>query len=142
MQIRTAGDLRGFLADVLVGVQDGSIDPNKASAICKVAAQINQSLSVEVTASLQMQKAGGAAPVAGSMVIGRASDPEPVALSTPDPEPEPTKVAPIVSAKPIAFTPPPKKDSDRIWCEQCDQMVTVGQAVSCKSRHCTAKVAA
>lgn len=68
-KIKTAGELRGFLADVLVDIRNGSVDVAEASAIAKVAAQINQSLAVEVNTALQLQKMGKDHPVAGSMMI-------------------------------------------------------------------------
>jgi hypothetical protein len=55
-EIKTASDLRGFLADVLVGIRDGKITPEKAGAISKVSAQINQSLAMEVSAALQLRR--------------------------------------------------------------------------------------
>lgn len=55
-EIKTAGDLRSFLADVLEGIKDGKVSVDKAGAISKVAAQINQSLAVEVSAALQLRR--------------------------------------------------------------------------------------
>lgn len=72
--IKTAGELRGFLADVLIGIQNGDINADKAHAIAKVSAQINQSLAVEVNTVLQLQRIGKghAQPEAGDLLI--ASD--------------------------------------------------------------------
>jgi hypothetical protein len=58
MEIRTTGDLRGFLGETLLGIRDGTIDKSKAEAIAKVASQINLSLSVEVNAAIQLKKLG------------------------------------------------------------------------------------
>lgn len=69
MQISTAGDLRGFLADILVSIRDGKINSQQALAISKVAAQINQSLSVEVNTALQLERMGKDRPIAGSMLL-------------------------------------------------------------------------
>ena len=125
--LRTAGELRGFLVDVLVGLKDGTIDTNKANAIAKVSAQINASLAVEVNTALQLDKIGMAA---GSMVIdGSVTD---VVEALPPPTPQ----AP--TPKPAATTPP-VRTGDKIWCEQCDQSVHVNKAVSCNSPHCKAK---
>lgn len=65
--IGTAGELRGFLADVLTGIRDGSVGVDKAQAIAKVAAQINQSLICEVNAALQIRKMGET--TTGSMLL-------------------------------------------------------------------------
>lgn len=74
MQIRTAGELRGFLASIMVGVRDGKVECGQAAAISKIAAQINQSLAVEVNTALQLEKMGKDRPVAGSMLIGSLTD--------------------------------------------------------------------
>lgn len=81
--IRTAGDLRGFLADIMVGIREGKVNATQAHAISKVAAQINQSLAVEVNTALQLERMGKDRPIAGSMMI-RGDTP----ASLPEPEPE------------------------------------------------------
>lgn len=72
-KITTAGELRGFLAEVLLGIRNGSIDVDEANAIAKVSSQINQSLSVEVNTALQLQKMGKDHPAAGTMLIANGS---------------------------------------------------------------------
>lgn len=129
--LRTAGELRGFLADVLIGIQGGTIDTNKANAIAKVSAQINQSLAVEVNTALQLEKMGGGRAVAGTMIIAHHDGDEVMSLPAPD----------ASGAMTVKFTAP-KRDSDKVWCDQCDMNVTVGEAVACKSVHCKAKAAA
>lgn len=129
--LRTAGELRGFLAEVLIGIQSGAIDTNKANAIAKVSAQINQSLAVEVNTALQLERMGGERAVAGSMVIAHHGDDTPV-IAAPANEDKP-------AAKPVTFAPP---KSEKIWCGQCDTNVTPGEAVGCKSAHCKAKALA
>lgn len=79
MQLKTAGDLRGFLADVLVGIKSGSVDASQASSISKVAAQINASIATEVQARIHLKELGGDA--AGAMIIAN-----PVADTRPAPE--------------------------------------------------------
>lgn len=133
--LRTAGELRGFLADVLIGIQSGAIDTNKANAIAKVSAQINQSLAVEVNTALQLEKMGGGRSVAGSMVIAHHES-DGTVMTLPAPE-APGDTVPVT----VKFTAP-KRDNDKVWCDQCDLNVTVGQAVACKSVHCKAKAAA
>ncbi len=109
--IKTAGDLRGFLADVLVGIRNGSVDTDEANAIAKVAAQINQSLAVEVNTTLQLQRMGKDQPVAGSMMLTNGN---PAALET--------------------FA-----DDAGKWCEQCDKRVSPQQIAACKSQFCKAR---
>jgi hypothetical protein len=133
MQLKTASDLRGFLAEVLVGIKSGEIDANKANAISKVAAQINQSMSTEVQTKIRLKELGE--PVVGDMLITSSVDDRetPPQLTQAEPEP-PAKPKAVVE-----FTPP---RDEKIWCEQCESRVTVGQAVGCKSAHCKAKEAA
>jgi hypothetical protein len=135
-QLKTAGDLRTFLAETLVGVRDGTIDANKANAISKVAAQINQSLSTEVMTKLKLKELGEQA--AGEMLIGSAP-PEPIAVSDLRGV---QYVEPEVVRKPALEVVIPRLEGDKIWCEQCDLAVTVGQALGCKSKFCKAKEAA
>lgn len=118
MSIKTAGELRGFLADVLVGIRNGKVDADAASAISKVAAQINQSLAVEVNTVLQLQRMGKEAPEAGSMLIASAPD-----------LPPPPQVIPHDPPKALA-------DGGGIWCEQCEMRVLPETAAACKSKHC------
>lgn len=115
MHIKTAGDLRGFLTDVMIGIRAGSIEADQANAISKIAAQINQSLAVEVNTALQLERMGKDRPVAGSMLIGRADDRE-----------SPANALPV--------------DTDGlVWCDQCDAKVTPDDALSCKSKFCSLK---
>lgn len=113
-KIKTAGDLRSFLADILVDIRSGSIDADQASAISKVAAQINNSLAVEVNTALRLASMGKDHPVAGSMRIGGPDDPTHLGLPEPD-------------------------GDGMIWCDQCDGRVLVDDAAKCKSAHCSLK---
>lgn len=58
MTIKTAGELRGFLADIMVRIRDGNIDVEDANAIAKVAGQINASLAVEAKTAIELKKLG------------------------------------------------------------------------------------
>jgi hypothetical protein len=90
--MNTAGDLRRLLMETLEGVRSGEIDTTKAGSIAKLAGAINQSISVEVAAKIQLaEKFGGAH--AGDMVLFAPPPPaEPVsALPAPEPSPEPPK---------------------------------------------------
>lgn len=152
--IKTAGDLRGFLADVLMGVKDGTIDASKAGAISKVAAQINVSLATEVQARIHLKELDS--DTAGSMVIaGSAVEGEAPRELTQD-APAQSQQAPMVREAPVPVEAASavtmedatanfrrnKMANDQIWCEQCELRVTVEQAVGCKSRYCKAKEAA
>lgn len=46
--IKTTGQLRGFLADLLVGIKNGHVAVDRASSITKMAAQINESFYSEI----------------------------------------------------------------------------------------------
>lgn len=56
--MKTASELRSFLADVLVDIRAGKVDPVKANAISNVAGQINKSLAIEVGAALTLRRIG------------------------------------------------------------------------------------
>ncbi len=108
MKIRTAGDLRSFLVDVLHDIRSGAIEPSQAQAISKVTAQINQSLSIEVNAAVLLKGAGNDAQTTGRLIIGQDS------------------AAPALDA-----------DKDGlVWCEQCDERVPLDDARNCKSQYC------
>lgn len=129
--LSTAGELRAFLADVLVGIQNGTIDTNKANAIAKVSAQINQSLSVEVNTALQLVRIGGDRPIPGNMVIAYHKAPDVPTL--------PENASAVKNTTAVKFTAPVK---EKVWCDQCNEVVTIGQAAGCKSAYCKAKVSA
>lgn len=147
MQLKTAGDLRGFLAEVLVGIKEGTVDASQAHAISKVAAQINSSLATEVQARMHLKGLDGE--VAGSMVIAGANPGEPAKVIAPSAPvadmDDPSKVPPV---RPIQLEDATanfrrnKQIADKVWCDQCDMNVTVSQAVGCKSRFCKAREAA
>lgn len=149
-QLKTAAEMRGFLADVLIGIKTGEIDANKANAIAKVAAQINQSMTTEVQTRLRLKELGE--PASGSMMLGDYAETPPAA-----PIPTTTEPQKNITEK-ITLLPDPvpatslevatanyrlsTADRENVWCDQCDMNVTVSQAVSCKSRYCKAKEAA
>lgn len=127
MQIKTAGELRGFLADVMIDIRNGAIEPSQAQAISKIAAQINQSLSVEVNTALQLERMGKDHPVAGSMLIGE--------------RPAGTTALPPRTA-PVPAQSADGSEAGFIWCDQCDMMVPPAAVAGCKSKYCTAKAPA
>jgi hypothetical protein len=69
MTIKTAGELRAFLADIMVGIRSGDIDVSEAMAIAKVAGAINQSLAVEAKTAIDLKRMGEEGHIAGSMQI-------------------------------------------------------------------------
>lgn len=112
--IRTTGDMREFLGEILVGIREGKVDTDRANSIAKIAQQINTSLSTEVNAAIQLKQLGEGNLLAGSMLLTRSA---------------PTEA-------------PRLKEADQdgmIWCDQCDMRVTAEQATGCKSKHCKAK---
>lgn len=46
--IKTTGQLREFLANMMIGVKDGLVEPDRAHKITKMAAQINESFYSEI----------------------------------------------------------------------------------------------
>lgn len=129
-QITTAGDLRSFLAELMVGIRDGSVEPAQAHAISKLAAQINQSLAVEINTALQLERMGKDRPIAGSMLIGRSGDKAPQTALPPSES---------VGDRSALDEIDHKLRDDLIWCDQCDMRVTPEDAAGCKSRYCKAK---
>lgn len=57
-KIETTGQLRRFLADMLVGIKNGHVEPDKASRMTKMAAQINESIYSELKAAKVRIEAG------------------------------------------------------------------------------------
>lgn len=112
MTIRTAGELRGFLAEVLQGIRSGAVDVEEAKAIAQVASQINNSLAVEVSAAIQLQKMGVDQAAAGNMLLTSGDTAE---------------AAPAEQSR---------------WCEQCEANVSMAEAVGCKSPFCKVKAKA
>jgi hypothetical protein len=109
-KIKTAGDLRSFLADVMMDIRAGNMEAENATAISKIASQINQSLATEINAALQLEKMGKSA-VAGAMLIGGdQGDATSGAL--------------------------PFDSSGLVWCEQCDARMSEEDVAACKSPHC------
>lgn len=165
MTLTTAGDLRGFLAEVLIGIKDGSVDATKAHAIAKVASQINASLATEVQARIHLKALGsdaggmvittpavkGQAPVDVPLLPEQNSDQEagiaPEAQKSAEnavaPAPraatEQVAIKNLEDATANYLRSTGRTGEEKVWCDQCDMRVTVGQAVGCKSPHCKAK---
>lgn len=57
MQIKTSGQLRQNLVEMIRDVRDGKLEPSRASAASKLAAQINENFYAEIKAAkLDLQK--------------------------------------------------------------------------------------
>lgn len=60
-EIRSAGDVRRFLVDVMQGVKSGEISGEKANAIAALSKELHTSMQVEINAAklnLQIRKEG------------------------------------------------------------------------------------
>ena len=69
-KIKTTGELRDFLAMMMMGVKNGDLDLDKASRITKLAGQINESFYAEVKVAKVRAEAGENMPALGGMSIG------------------------------------------------------------------------
>jgi len=69
-RIRTTGQLRNYLAKVLLDVSEGRIDPDKGRTIVKVAAQINESFYSEVKIASVQHEAGKVFAELGNLELG------------------------------------------------------------------------
>lgn len=68
--IRTTGELRDFLATMMVGVKNGDLDVDKARTITKLADQINESFYAEVKVAKVLAEAGETSLALGAMKVG------------------------------------------------------------------------
>lgn len=68
--IKTTGQLRDFLAMMMVGVKNGDLDLDKARNITKLAGQINESFYAEVKVAKVRAEAGQIMPQLGDMRVG------------------------------------------------------------------------
>ena len=68
--MKTTGELRDFLATMMVGVKNGDLDIEKARNITKLAGQINESFYAEVKVAKVRAEAGEVIPKLGMMDIG------------------------------------------------------------------------
>ena len=68
--IRTTGELRDFLAMMMVGVKNGDLDLDKARNITKLAGQINESFYAEVKVAKVRADAGQAMDALGALKVG------------------------------------------------------------------------
>ena len=69
-KIKTTGEPRDFLANMMLGVKNGDIDLDKASRITKLAGQINESFYAEIKVAKTRAEAGAAMVDLGAMAVG------------------------------------------------------------------------
>ena len=67
--IKTTGELREFLANMLIGIRDGQIEVDKAARMIKTAAQINESFYSEIKVAKVRLEAGQALTDLGRLPI-------------------------------------------------------------------------
>ncbi len=69
-KVKTTGDLRDFLAEIMTGVVSGSVDVDAARTAVKMAAQINESFYSEVKVQRTIAEAGGFPRTLGDLSLG------------------------------------------------------------------------
>lgn len=72
-KIKTTGELREFISNMMMGVKNGDLDTNKANSITKMAAQINESFYAEIKIAKIKLEAGQKLSDLGSLQINGAS---------------------------------------------------------------------
>jgi hypothetical protein len=70
VKIKTTGEMRDFLVNMMVGVKNGDLDLDKASRITKLAGQINESFYAEIKVATIRAGAGEELTKLGAMSIG------------------------------------------------------------------------
>ena len=73
--VKSSGELREFLINMMVGVKDGHQDIESARTIVKIAGQINESLYSEIKAAKLNIDAGRATQDWGQLQIGKVEVP-------------------------------------------------------------------
>jgi hypothetical protein len=69
-RIKTTGQLRSYLVEVMEAVKTGETSPDLASKITKLAAQVNESFYSEIKIARVQREAGIAAADLGGLLIG------------------------------------------------------------------------
>jgi len=72
-KIKTTGELRAFLADMLLGIKNGHVEPDVARNLTKMAAQINESFYSEIKIARVQMEAGKQSAALGALPIGDGS---------------------------------------------------------------------
>ena len=68
-EIKTTGDLRNFLSQLLLDVKSGAIEPDKASKITKISSQINENFYAEIRVAKTYLESGAPLPDLGAIPI-------------------------------------------------------------------------
>jgi hypothetical protein len=71
-KLETTGQMRQFLANMMLGVKNGDLDLDKASRITKLAGQINESFYAETKVAKVRAEAGQEMDKLGAMKIGES----------------------------------------------------------------------
>lgn len=75
--IKTVGDLREFLVNMMIGVKNGDVDSQDAGQIVRLAAQVNESFYSEIkVAKIRRDVTGEAFEALGQTPIGAKKAPE------------------------------------------------------------------
>ena len=72
-RIKTTGELREFLVNMMLGIKDGALTIEKASGITKMAGEINESIYSELKAirvGIEIGKKADEIPSLGNMEVG------------------------------------------------------------------------
>ena len=69
-KMQSTGEFRYFLGQVMVAVQEGKIDLNRANCIAKLASQVNSSFLAEVQAAKIRLITSAEAPTLGEQELG------------------------------------------------------------------------
>ena len=68
--IKTSGDLRTFLANVMTGVTRGDVSVEKAAVVVKAASQINESFYAEIKTRQVEKQLSGQSHELGKLPVG------------------------------------------------------------------------
>ena len=71
MSVKTTGELREFLANIMIGVKNGHVKPDEAARITKLAAQINESFYAEIKVKRVLRDAEEQTAQFGKLAIGK-----------------------------------------------------------------------
>jgi hypothetical protein len=74
MAINTTGELRTFVASMMLGVKNGDVAIDKAREITKMAAAITESFYAEVRVATTTKEAGGVAANLGALPLGESGE--------------------------------------------------------------------
>jgi hypothetical protein len=121
--MRTAGEMRDFLLEMMEGVRNGSVELQRASTVAKLAGQVTASLCAEAQMALVADKTKREF---GSALLG-----------APDAE---VRAETMSENGNVAQLQAPKTGTP-IWCDQCEERVHPTKAEACKSAFCKARAA-